>query len=71
MTNKTDRAFTHPNFGQEARVEVWGREVRLIFVASDTSNAESLAEHIVRELKKGSIIITMMGKPTDIKESYS
>lgn len=65
----TDREFTHPNFGTEARVEVVGREVRLIFVASDRRKADSLAETIVSQLKQGTLNITLMGRPTIIKES--
>ena len=63
------RGFTHPNFGNEARVEVWGREVRLIFVASDGRKAESLAETIVSQLKSGAINLTLMGKPTSVEET--
>lgn len=62
------QAFTHPNFGKEARVEVWGREVRLIFVANTETQANDLADKIVRQLKDGAINLTMMGKPTSITE---
>lgn len=60
------RGFTHPNFGSEARVEQYGREVRLIFVAGTEAQADSLAESIVSQLQAGAINITMMGKPTAI-----
>ncbi|HLH95062.1 MAG TPA: hypothetical protein VKW08_08080 [Xanthobacteraceae bacterium] len=63
------RAFTHPDFGKEARVEVWGREVRLIFVAGTEAKAESLAEGIVEQLKAGVLHLTMMGKPTGVVET--
>jgi hypothetical protein len=65
----TGRLFTHPNFGREARVEVWGREVRLIFVAGTTNQANDMAETIVTQLKAGAINITMMGKPTSVEET--
>jgi hypothetical protein len=65
----TDRQFTNPNFGTQARVEVVGREVRLIFVASDTRKANALADNMIEQLKAGAINITMMGKPTSIEES--
>ena len=65
----TDRLFTHPNFGKQARVEVWGREVRLIFVADNTTKANDLANYVVNQMAKGSINITMMGLPTDIEET--
>lgn len=63
-----DRQFTNPNFGNQARVEVNGREVRLIFVASTEAKANDLAENMLRELANGSITLTMMGKPTSIEE---
>jgi hypothetical protein len=64
----TDRQFTHPNFGNQARVEVWGKEVYLIFVADSEAKANGFAEHLVEELKSGSVNITMMGKPTSVTE---
>lgn len=62
------QGFTHPNFGNQARVEVWGREVRLTFVASNPEKANSLAETIVDQLKTGAINLTLMGKPTSVEE---
>lgn len=64
----TDRQFTNPNFGTQARVEVVGREVRLIFVASTVEKANSLADNMIEQLKAGAINITMMGKPTSVVE---
>jgi hypothetical protein len=64
----TDRQFTHPNFGNQARVEVWGKEVRLIFVAANQSKAEDMATYLVDQLKSGSLNITVMGKPTSVVE---
>jgi hypothetical protein len=63
------RGFTHPNFGREARVELRGREVRLIFVAGTFDQAEELAESIVSQLKAGAINITLMGTPTSVDET--
>lgn len=63
-----DRQFTHPNFGNEVRVEVVGREVRLVFVASSEERADDLGEAIVSELENGAITLTMMGRPTSIVE---
>lgn len=63
------REFTHPNFGKEARLEVSGCEVRLIFVASTAEQANDLAETILEQLEAGAINITMMGKPTSVVES--
>jgi len=64
----TDRQFTHPNFGNQARVEVWGKEVRLIFVASDVRKADEMAQYLIDQLKSGALNITVMGKPTSIVE---
>ena len=64
----TDRGFSHPNFGSEVRVEVVGREVRLIFVAGTPEKADSLADRILEQLKAGAINLTLMGKPTAIVE---
>lgn len=64
----TARSFTHPNFGNEARVEVNGREVRLIFVAATIEKANDLADSLLSQLKSGSIQLTMMGKPTNVTE---
>jgi hypothetical protein len=64
----TDRQFTHPDFGNQARVEVWGKEVRLIFVAHNKVKANDFADYLVSQLKQGSINITMMGKPTSVTE---
>lgn len=65
----TDRGFSHPNFGKEARVEQQGREVRLIFVANTPEQAGDLAEKIVEQLKGGAINLTMMGKPLSVTET--
>jgi hypothetical protein len=64
----TDRQFTHPNFGKQARVELDGREVRLVFVAGNADQAESLADNILAQLRNGGVNITLMGKPTSVME---
>jgi hypothetical protein len=64
----TDRQFTNPDYGKGVRVEVIGREVRLIFVASTVEKANDLADSILGQLKKGSVNITLMGQPTSIEE---
>ena len=65
----TDRQFSNPDYGKGVRVEVSGCEVRLIFVASNARKADDLADNILRQLKQGSITITMSGVPTSIEES--
>lgn len=65
----TDRQFTHPHFGREARVEQHDREVRLIFIASTAAQASDLCDVIVGQLKNGALNLTMMGKPTSIEET--
>lgn len=62
------REPTNPNFGNQVRVEVHGREVRLTFVASTEDKANDLAENMVEELKRGSITLRMKGDPTSITE---
>ena len=64
----TDRQFTHPNFGKQARVELYGREVRLIFIASDEAKAEEMAEYLLKQLRQGAVNITLMGKPISVRE---
>lgn len=62
------RGFTNPDFGKEVRVEVWGSEVRLIFVGTNEAKANALADNILSQLKAGAINITLMGKPTKVTE---
>jgi hypothetical protein len=64
----TDRPFTHPHFGNEARVEQHGREVRIIFVASREEQASDLTDLILDQLRAGGLNLTMMGKPTKVTE---
>jgi hypothetical protein len=64
----TDRAFTYPNYGDEARVEVHGREVYVVLIAKNVQTAEALAEDIVEQMKAGALNLTMMGKPTRVTE---
>jgi hypothetical protein len=63
-----DRAFTNPRVGRDIRIEQYGREVRLIFVAGTQEKANELVESIVAQLKEGALTITVMGKPTSIVE---
>lgn len=63
-----DHQFTHPHFGKEARVELWGNEVRLVFIAADSVRATELAEYLVEQMQNGAVNITVMGKPDDIVE---
>jgi hypothetical protein len=65
---KPDRGFTHPNMGNEVRVEQQGKEVRLIFVTNSPEQAEDFAADILGQLKIGALNITLMGQPTGIKE---
>lgn len=66
----SDRAFTHPNFGREVRIEQYGTEVHLIFVAGTQAQADSMCEELLRQLKGGAVNLTMMGKPTSIREGF-
>lgn len=64
----TDRGFSHPNYGTQARIEQHGKEVRLIFVAGTHAQATSLCDDILEQMKAGAINITMMGKPTSVEQ---
>lgn len=63
------RGFSHPDLGREARVEQWGREVRLIFVCGTEEKAADLVNSIVGQMKAGALNLTLMGKPTKITET--
>jgi hypothetical protein len=65
----SDRPFTHPNFGKEVRIEQFGKEVHLIFVASTQRQSDSMCDELLRQLKGGAVNLTMMGKPTRIEQS--
>jgi hypothetical protein len=65
----TVRAFTHPNFGNEVRIEQYGREVHLIFVAKTREQSDSMCDELLRQLKAGALNLTLMGKPTGIEEA--
>lgn len=63
------RAFSHPNFGNEVRVEQFGKEVRLIFVALTQHQSDYMVEELLRQLKAGGLHLDMIGKPTSIVEA--
>lgn len=63
------RPFSHPNFGQAARVEWNDREVRLIFEAHTAGQAADMARLLVEQLKRGALNITLMGKPSSVVET--
>jgi hypothetical protein len=62
----TDRGFTNPDFGHEVRIEQYGREVHLIFVADNSTKADALVENLLTQLKAGALNLTLMGKPTAV-----
>ena len=64
-----ERGFTHPNFGGEVRIEQFGTEVHLIFVAGTRQQSDSMCDDLLRQLKAGAVNISLMGKPTSIVES--
>ena len=65
----SDRAFSHPNFGREARIEQYGREVHLIFVAGTERQASSLVDTLLEQLKAGALNLTMMGGKPTVKDT--
>lgn len=62
------RGFTNANYGKQVRIEQYGREVHLIFVASSDAKANDLVENILTQLKAGALNLTLMGKPTAVIE---
>ena len=65
------RAFTHPDFGKQVRVEVYGSEVRLTFVAKTNAQANGFADTILDQLKAGGLHLTLMGKPTSVVDELA
>jgi hypothetical protein len=65
----TDRGFTHPNFGKQARIEQYGKEVHLVFVAGTQTQSDSMCDELLTQLKAGALNITLMGKPTSVEET--
>ena len=63
-----DRGFTHPNFGRQTRIEQYGKEVHLVFVADTQAQSDSMCEALLSQLKGGALNITLMGKPTSVEE---
>ncbi len=64
----TDRGFTNPNVGREVRIEQYGREVHLIFVADNQAKSDALMDSLLEQLKGGALNLTLMGKPTSVIE---
>lgn len=65
----SDRGFTHPNFGRQARIEQYGKEVHLIFVADTQAQSDSMCESLLTQMKAGALNITLLGKPTSVEKS--
>jgi hypothetical protein len=63
------RPFSHPNLGNEVRVEQIGKEVSLTFVCGTFESANGLADDLLRQLKEGALNITLMGKPTSVEQA--
>jgi hypothetical protein len=63
------RPFSHPNFGKEVRIEQYGREVHLIFVAGSKAQSDSMCDELLRQLEGGGVNLTLMGTPTSIEDA--
>jgi len=63
------RPFSHPNLGNEIRVEQTGCEVLLVLVCGTFQSANRLADDLLRQLKEGALNITLMGKPVKVEEA--
>jgi hypothetical protein len=61
--------FSHPNVGNEVRVELDGKEVSLTFVCGTFGSAYWLADDLLRQLRDGALNITLMGKPSKVEEA--
>jgi hypothetical protein len=61
-----DRPITH--LGAEARLELHGCEVRLIFVAPSEEQASELTDLILDQLMSGGLDMTVTGKPIRVTE---
>lgn len=68
MSERTDRGFSHPNLGREARIEQYDREVHLIFVCGTRAQSDDLVETLLSQMKAGALNLTLFGKPTSIIE---
>lgn len=66
----TDRVFSNPAVGQEIRIEQYDKEVHLIFVASTQAKSNALVENLLTQLKAGAVNITVMGKPSQVREGW-
>jgi hypothetical protein len=64
-----DRAFTHPNFGKEVRIEQYGMDVHLVFVANTMQQSNDMCDELLRQLESGALNLTLMGKPTSIEKT--
>jgi hypothetical protein len=58
--------ISHPNFGNEVRIEQYGKDVHLVFVAKTRDLANDLCDELLRQLQEGEIEIKLAGKPTSI-----
>lgn len=58
--------ISHPNFGNEVRIEQYGKDVHLVFVAKTRELANNLCDELLRQLQAGEIEIKLAGKPTSI-----
>jgi hypothetical protein len=63
-----EKAWSHPNHGEQLRVEVDGCETRLIFVGKSRAAADKLADDLLAQIKKGSIKINIGGTISKIVE---
>lgn len=64
----SDRSFTNPNVDREVRIEQYGREVHLIFVADNQAKSDALINSLLEQFKGGALNLTLMGKPTSVTE---
>ncbi|UGY13784.1 hypothetical protein HAP48_0035210 [Bradyrhizobium septentrionale] len=64
----TARGFSHPNLGKAVEIKQQGKRVALIFVCTTEERAGDQVEDLLQQLQDGALNLTLMGKPTGIKE---
>lgn len=67
----SDRQFSHPNLGREARIEQYGKEVHLIFVCGTQVQSDDLCDTLLTQMKAGALNLTLMGKVTSVEDTAS
>lgn len=60
--------YKYPNYGRQVRIEQYGQEVHLIFVAGSMQQADDVVNDLLNQLKQGHLQIKIQGQPSTIIE---